>query len=88
MVAKKLDRRLAALGAGPVVERGLGDDQHPSGYEAALDPWLASLWTALRRLQPLASGLSEVRCLRASICPCIKCLWQMGFLASCHPATT
>ena len=61
MVAKKLDRRLAAVGAGPVVERGLGDDQHPSGYEAVLDPWLASLWTALRRLQPLAPGLSEVR---------------------------
>ena len=60
VVAKKLDRRLAALGAAAVVERGLGDDQHPSGYEAALDPWLASLWTALRRVQPLAPGLTEV----------------------------
>ena len=31
-VAKKLDRRLLDLGATPIVERGLGDDQHPSGY--------------------------------------------------------
>ena len=60
VVAKKLDRRLAALGAIAVLERGLGDDQHPSGYEAALDAWLASLWEALRRLHPLAAGLTEV----------------------------
>ena len=31
-VAKKLDKRLLDLGAVPIVERGLGDDQHPSGY--------------------------------------------------------
>lgn len=30
--AKKLDRRLLHLGAEPVLEIGLGDDQHPSGY--------------------------------------------------------
>ncbi|KAL6228457.1 hypothetical protein ACLB2K_002407 [Fragaria x ananassa] len=41
-VAKKLDRRILDLGATPIVERGLGDDQHPSGYEAVLDPWMAS----------------------------------------------
>ena len=73
VVAKKLDRRLAALGAGAVVERGLGDDQHPSGYEAALDPWLASLWTALRRLHPLDPGLSEVRPIWSSMCACTNC---------------
>ncbi|KAL6189533.1 hypothetical protein ACLB2K_040921 [Fragaria x ananassa] len=36
-VAKKLDRRLLDLGATPVVERGLGDDQHPSGCPGSLD---------------------------------------------------
>ncbi|KAK9027459.1 hypothetical protein V6N11_067294 [Hibiscus sabdariffa] len=30
-VAKKLDKRLSDLGATAVIERGLGDDQHPSG---------------------------------------------------------
>jgi len=44
---KKLDRRLSHLGAERVAEIGLGDDQHPSGYEGALDPWLLSLWKSL-----------------------------------------
>ncbi|KAL0410084.1 UNVERIFIED_CONTAM: Uridine nucleosidase 1 [Sesamum latifolium] len=30
-VAKKLDKRLSDLGATAIIERGLGDDQHPSG---------------------------------------------------------
>lgn len=30
-VAKKLDKRLCDLGAVAIIERGLGDDQHPSG---------------------------------------------------------
>ncbi|GFP85303.1 NADPH-dependent diflavin oxidoreductase 1 [Phtheirospermum japonicum] len=30
-VAKKLDKRLSDLGAMAIIERGLGDDQHPSG---------------------------------------------------------
>lgn len=59
-VAKKLDRRLAALGGRAVCERGLGDDQHPNGYEAALDPWLRTLWTQLRLQRPLPTGLTEV----------------------------
>lgn len=32
VVAKKLDRRLNDLGGKPIIERGLGDDQHPSGF--------------------------------------------------------
>lgn len=45
--AKKLDKRLSSLGAMAIIERGLGDDQHPSGYEGALDPWMSSLWHML-----------------------------------------
>ncbi|KAJ4842986.1 multidrug-resistance type transporter [Turnera subulata] len=51
-VAKKLDRRLSDLGATAIVERGLGDDQHPSGYEGSLDPWMSSLWHALYQANP------------------------------------
>lgn len=51
-VAKKLDRRISDLGATAVVERGLGDDQHPSGYEGALDPWMSSLWNMLYQINP------------------------------------
>lgn len=51
-VAKKLDKRLSDLGATAVVERGLGDDQHPSGYEGALDPWMSTLWKALYQKDP------------------------------------
>ena len=60
-VAKKLDRRLAALGGCAIMERGLGDDQHPSGYEAALDPWLRQLWAQLRLQHPLPYGINDVR---------------------------
>ncbi len=60
-VAKKLYRRLEGLGAPLVLPLGLGDDQHRSGYEAALDPWLAQLWSALRVRFPLPPGVTEVR---------------------------
>lgn len=36
--AKKLDRRLLHLGAEPILEIGLGDDQHPSGYDFNISP--------------------------------------------------
>ena len=61
VAAKKLDRRLAGLGAAPLLERGLGDDQHPSGYEAELDRWLPKLWAALRAANPLPLGTPVVR---------------------------
>lgn len=51
-VAKKLDKRLADLGGTSIIERGLGDDQHPSGYEGALDPWMSSLWSMLYNENP------------------------------------
>lgn len=37
----------------------MGDDQHRSGYEPALDAWLAQLWPALRAAFPLPAGFSE-----------------------------
>ncbi|KAL2329486.1 hypothetical protein Fmac_017067 [Flemingia macrophylla] len=51
-VAKKLEKRLLDLGGTAIVERGLGDDQHPSGYEASLDPWMSSLWRMLNMIKP------------------------------------
>ncbi|XP_028805861.1 NADPH-dependent diflavin oxidoreductase 1 isoform X2 [Neltuma alba] len=51
-VAKKLDKRLMDLGGRTILERGLGDDQHPSGYEGALDPWMLSLWQVLSLIKP------------------------------------
>ena len=47
VAAKKLHRRLETLGATSLVAVGLGDDQHPAGYDHALDPWLERLWNAL-----------------------------------------
>lgn len=51
-VAKKLDKRLSDLGAKAIVEKGLGDDQHPAGYEGALDPWSSTLWNSLYQKNP------------------------------------
>lgn len=59
--AKKIDRRILQLGAEPIVEIGLGDDQHPSGYEGALDPWLLSLWKSLNQANPsLLPRISDI----------------------------
>ncbi|KAK2972456.1 hypothetical protein RJ640_003882, partial [Escallonia rubra] len=52
LVAKKLDKRLSDLGAEPIAERGLGDEQHSSGYESDLDPWMSSLWNTLYQKNP------------------------------------
>ncbi|XP_020520711.1 NADPH-dependent diflavin oxidoreductase 1 isoform X2 [Amborella trichopoda] len=52
VVAKKLDKRLTDLGAKPIIGKGLGDEQHPSGYEGDLDPWLSSFWVTLKKMHP------------------------------------
>ncbi len=57
VAAKKLFRRLTGLGAVPLTGLGLGDDQHPSGYEAALDAWLPQMWAAARARWPLPGGV-------------------------------
>jgi sulfite reductase alpha subunit-like flavoprotein len=44
------------LGAKAFHPRGLGDDQHPLGYDGALDPWLTGLWETMTKLLPLPAG--------------------------------
>ncbi|KAI5736780.1 hypothetical protein M8J76_007000 [Diaphorina citri] len=48
-VAKKLHRRLESLGATPLTEVGLADDQHDLGADAVVDPWLRGLWRKLQQ---------------------------------------
>jgi sulfite reductase alpha subunit-like flavoprotein len=59
VAAKKLDRRLEALGAARLLPLGMGDDQHPQGYEAQLEGWARALWAALRSVCPLPGGAAE-----------------------------
>lgn len=59
VTAKKLFRRLEGLGANAIQTLGLGDDQHPLGYEAALNPWLGNLWKVMREACPLPIDLKD-----------------------------
>jgi len=61
VVAKKLDRRLAALGGRAAAPRRPGAAPAPPPPEAALDAWLPGLWAALRAAAPLPPGLADVR---------------------------
>lgn len=56
--AKKLNKRLINLGAKPVLQIGLADDQHDLGADAVVDPWIKSLWNALLDIYPLPNGIS------------------------------
>ncbi|KAL9266745.1 NADPH-dependent diflavin oxidoreductase 1-like protein [Drosera capensis] len=83
-VAKKLDKRLADVGGIRIIERGLGDDQHPSVYEGALDPWMASLWTVLnQRNNTLFPNGSD------SVTPLMKLMYQpkvrILYIGDCKP---
>ncbi|KWU44309.1 riboflavin synthase domain-like protein [Rhodotorula sp. JG-1b] len=51
-VGKKLSRRLDALGAHAVVERGEGDDQNEWGVESTFPGWLDELMSAIDPLFP------------------------------------
>ena len=69
MTGRRLAVRLKALGAEELLPIGLGDDQHPNGYEASLDPWVIKLWQTLRARCPLPPGKQEVNQLSAPTCP-------------------
>ena len=46
-IAKKLFNRLVDLGAKPLAQLVLGDEQHECGPNAAIDPWLQTFWTQM-----------------------------------------
>lgn len=58
--AKRLNKRLLQLGGEMLVPLGLGDDQHDLGYDAAVDPWLESLWKKLLSVYPLPEGVQPL----------------------------
>ncbi|XP_043268073.1 NADPH-dependent diflavin oxidoreductase 1 [Venturia canescens] len=47
--AKKLNRRLAQLGAKEIQAIGLADDQHDLGIDAVVDPWTQNLWRIISK---------------------------------------
>nr|XP_051694856.1 NADPH-dependent diflavin oxidoreductase 1 isoform X1 [Oryctolagus cuniculus] len=59
-VAKKLYRRLLQLGGSALLPACLGDDQHELGPDAAIDPWLQSLWEKVLGLYPVPAGLAVI----------------------------
>jgi sulfite reductase alpha subunit-like flavoprotein len=62
--ARRLDVRLAQLGASRLLPAGMGNDQDPQGEDTALTPWLQSLWETLSRRKHLPlkvrNGIDEV----------------------------
>ncbi|GAA5858680.1 hypothetical protein JCM8547_001418 [Rhodosporidiobolus lusitaniae] len=59
-VGKKMSRRLDALGAHAVVERGEADDQNELGIESTFPEWLNSLMTAIDPLFPAPANFTKV----------------------------
>ncbi|KAL4465881.1 hypothetical protein ABPG74_004118 [Tetrahymena malaccensis] len=51
-MARKLYQRMLQLGAKIFHERGLGDDQHPFGYDGELDSWTEKLFESLKNIFP------------------------------------
>jgi sulfite reductase alpha subunit-like flavoprotein len=60
-IARRLHVRLQELGAAPVLERGLADDQDARGVDQALEPWMDSLWEHLAALYPRPAGVQPTR---------------------------
>ncbi|KAL6254552.1 hypothetical protein P5V15_014605 [Pogonomyrmex californicus] len=48
--AKKLNKRLAQLGAKELLSIGLADDQHNLGIDAVIDPWIKQLWEEIANI--------------------------------------
>lgn len=48
------------LGANPLNNIGLADDQHDIGAFAVIDPWIDNLWNVLTEKHPLTDGLLPI----------------------------
>jgi sulfite reductase alpha subunit-like flavoprotein len=59
-VAKRLHKRLVQLGANPIQNVGLCDDQHDLGLGAVLFPWLDGFWKKTIEIKPLPIGLNPL----------------------------
>ncbi|CAG2162563.1 unnamed protein product [Oppiella nova] len=60
-VAKKLHKRVLALGAKPFMDLVLGDEQHDCGPNAVIDPWLQVFWSRVCELLSLSPDLSQIQ---------------------------
>ncbi|XP_074594600.1 NADPH-dependent diflavin oxidoreductase 1 [Brevipalpus obovatus] len=60
VVAKKLHRRLLALGANMMIDFTMGDDAHDLGLWAGIDSWLPGFWTKLTEFFPNMIGEEDI----------------------------
>ncbi len=58
--AKRLNKRLAHLGAQPLLSIGLADDQHDLGPDFVVDPWIKEFWSKALEVFPLPPGLEPL----------------------------
>ncbi|KAF2348482.1 NADPH-dependent diflavin oxidoreductase 1 [Trinorchestia longiramus] len=57
---KRLNNLLQYLGATPLLNIGLADDQHDLGPDFIVDAWLAELWMKLATIYPLPDDVSPI----------------------------
>lgn len=67
VVARKLWVRAKALGATPIIEKGLGDDIHDFSYEAEFQPWCENLFKGLVQYFPLLPQIDVIQGLLPAI---------------------
>ena len=60
VVGRKLWVRAKALGATPIIEKGLGDDIHDFSYEAEFHPWCENLFKGLVQYFPLLPQIEVI----------------------------